>query len=368
MGYPRFCSLRTRLIATTCTIAGALPNFAVAGLCVVTMIFTVAIATPASTQVVIQIGSPQVPGFSNNYPWFNDVPQYQEDQSFRWFMANNPDIAQALAQNPARLYDADWRSQFPALEEYLANHPYEWEALNGEYWSEGPAETQWGDYDDGQWRDAYWWHQNNPDWFYNNHMSWASLDSRWLAQDGAYDQQYQWHYGEWWYNQNPSWVTNNHPNWLNKNRNWATPAEQQNYRRQHAMGESNQQPIAQHQNANSTPRQQNQQRATDQQQANLQQQQTTREDNQRQEQANRQKTQENQEHASDQQRANLEQQQSFHQEDQRRQEASREQQPPHLEQQQTREQQSRPRQEHSDPQHHQENEHQQHENGDNHAK
>jgi hypothetical protein len=49
---------------------------------------------------------------------------------------------------------------------------------------------------------------------------WASLDSRWLDKDGAYDQQHRWHYGEWWYNQDPNWVTNSHPNWLRQHQNW----------------------------------------------------------------------------------------------------------------------------------------------------
>src|SRR5579872_4340027 len=121
------------------------------------ILFSLAIAGPASAQVQVRIefGRPQAYGFSNNYPWFNDVPQYQGDQSFRYFLAYHPYIAQALARNPALLYDAEWRSQEPALGEYLASHPYEWQALNGAYWSEGPAETQWGDYDNGQWRDAY---------------------------------------------------------------------------------------------------------------------------------------------------------------------------------------------------------------------
>jgi hypothetical protein len=386
MRYPRFRPFPRNLIANALVGAGTIRKVAAAGLFAGTIVFALAVATPAPAQVIVQIGSPPVPGFSNDYPWFNNVPQYQGNQSFRWFLANNPDIAQSLSQNPSRLYDSEWRSQFPALEEYLADHPYEWEALNGEYWSEGPAETQWGDYDDGQWRDAYWWHQNNPNWFYDNHLSWASLDSRWLAQDGAYDQQHQWHYGEWWYNQNPSWVTANHPNWLSHHRGWTNPTEQQNYRQKHAINEANRQPIPRNQDANSWQRANNQQRATDQRQANLQQQQTIRDDNQRQQRANRQATNENQQHESDRRQANLEQQQNLHQENVRQQQANREQlQAAHQEnqqavrqqhaqqqamrqEQQVREPQSRPRQENSASQHRQETEHQPHGNGDNQSK
>jgi hypothetical protein len=167
-------------------------------------LFALVVAARASAQITIQIGTPQVPGFSNYYPWFNDVPQYQGDQTFRWFLANHPNIARQLARNPGLLYNANWRRQYPQLEQYFANHPYVWQALNNEYWSTGPAETQWGDYDDEhQWRDAYWWHQNDPDWFYDNHPDWVSLDPRWRDRDGDYDQQHVWHYGQWWYQKDP---------------------------------------------------------------------------------------------------------------------------------------------------------------------
>jgi hypothetical protein len=204
------------------------------------------IAAPA----MAEFSMPQVPGFSNNYPWFHEVTQYQRNQSFQWFLAHHPNIAETLAGNPELLYDANWRARFPSLQQYLANHPYEWQELNGENWAEGPTQTQWGAYDhQHRWRDAYWWHQNNPNSFYDNHQDWASLDSRWLDEDGAYDQQHRWHYGEWWYNQNPNWVARNHPNWLRKHPNWEGQEEQQNYRRQHAMFEPTRQYDQQGQNA-----------------------------------------------------------------------------------------------------------------------
>lgn len=207
-------------------------------------LFALAIAAPAPAQVTIQIGTPQVPGFSNYYPWFNDVPQYQGDQTFRWFLANHPNIAEALSRNPSLLYDANWRSQYPGLEQYLASHPYEWQALNDEYWSTGPAETPWGDYDDEhQWRDAYWWHQNNPDWFYDNHPDWVSLDPRWRDRDGDYDQQHVWHYGQWWYQKDPGWVNTHHPNWIKQHENWTTHAA-----KQHTQPQNQRQQAAQEQN------------------------------------------------------------------------------------------------------------------------
>ena len=83
-----------------------------------------------------------------------------------------------------------------------------------------------GDYDnDNNWHDAYWWHQNNPDFFYANHPNWISWYPDWLNTDGAYDAQHNWHYGQWWYNQNPNWVSANHPNWISQHSNWANHTE-----------------------------------------------------------------------------------------------------------------------------------------------
>lgn len=237
------------------------------------ILLAVAISAPASAQFSI----PQVPGFSSNYPWFNQAPESQGNQSFQWFLANHPNIASALARNPGLLYNADWRSETPALRQYLVRHPYEWQRLNDQDWAEGPPQTRWGDYDDRhQWRDAYWWHRNHPSSFYDNHQDWASLDSRWLDEDGAYDNQRRWHYGEWWYNHDRGWVTSRHPNWLREHRSWEEPDEQQNYRRQHAMLERNEKYDRQRWNADRREDRQKHQRAIDQEPANVKQQHTMR--------------------------------------------------------------------------------------------
>jgi hypothetical protein len=279
-------------------------------------LLALATAAPASAQIQVTIldGRPQARGFSDNYPWFNDVPQYQGDQTFQYFLAYHPDIAQALAQNPGLLYNAGWRSEYPDLEEYLDSHPYEWQALNNANWSTGPAETTWGYYDTRhRWRDAYWWHENDPNWFYDNHMTWASLNSRWLISDGAYDQQNRWHYGEWWYNQNPGWVSTNRPNWLSQHRNWSNQSVQQSYRQQHSMGALNQfrQQASVQPRQNFQQAQQNQQRLTNQRQANVQQQQVNR--------------QVNQQRVTGQRQNNVQQQQVNRQVNQRQQQANRQQ-------------------------------------------
>ena len=91
--------------------------------------------------------------------------------------------------------------------------------------------NQDGDYDNGgTWQDAYWWHQNNPDFFYANHPKWISWYPELRNTDGAYDAQHNWHYGQWWYNQNPSWVPANHPNWFSQHSNWASQTEPNDHR------------------------------------------------------------------------------------------------------------------------------------------
>ena len=230
------------------------------------VVFAVAIATSASAQVNIDISGPPVPGFSNYYPWFNDVPQYSGEQSFRWFLAHHPNVARELARNPALLYDANWRRQHPQLEQYFATHPQVWAMLNGDYWATGPAETQWGDYDDQhQWRDAYWWHEYDPDRFYDSHPDWVSLDPRWRDHDGDYDQSHVWHY---------------------KPQNRTNQANQQQDRERQASREQQQRNDQQHQQSEQQDRQR-------QQQQNQQNEQATREQQQ-----NQQKQRQNQQEQS----------------------------------------------------------------------
>jgi hypothetical protein len=91
------------------------------------MLFALAISAPANAQFSML----QVPGFSNDYPWFNEAPRYQGNQSFQYFLAYHPNIARALSRNPGLLYNANWRSQVPAPQEYLTNHTDEWQQLLG---------------------------------------------------------------------------------------------------------------------------------------------------------------------------------------------------------------------------------------------
>ena len=45
---------------------------------------------------------------------------------------------------------------------------------------------RFGEYDnEHQWHNAYWWHQNYPDWFWAHHPDWASVNPQWRDEDGA---------------------------------------------------------------------------------------------------------------------------------------------------------------------------------------
>jgi hypothetical protein len=90
------------------------------------------------------------------------------------------------------IYDENWRMQHPQLQAFMQANPNVWTWLE-----------QWGEYDtQNQWHDAYWWHQNNRQWFYSNHLEWVALDPRWRDQAGAYDNQHAWHDAYWWHKNN----------------------------------------------------------------------------------------------------------------------------------------------------------------------
>jgi len=119
-------------------------------------IFALAIVVPAFAQYSDATSYPA--GYPANYPWFtNDV----RSQSFQQFLASDPRDAQEIAPNPQVIYDRNWRMQHQPVESYFQSHPEVWDWLQ-----------QWGDYDSQhQWHDAYWWHENDRDWYYDSHPS-----------------------------------------------------------------------------------------------------------------------------------------------------------------------------------------------------
>src|SRR5579859_218815 len=81
-------------------------------------------AAPAMAQIQITI-----PGFRSDNPWFTNVPQAQ---TFEQFLADHPDDARELSQNPGLLYDPGWRGQHRQLQYFLQTHPDVWAGLKAQ--------------------------------------------------------------------------------------------------------------------------------------------------------------------------------------------------------------------------------------------
>ncbi len=157
-------------------------------------------ATPARAQYY------EPEGFPVTYPWFANAP----GESLRQFLYYHPEVSAELSADPELIYNRGWRLSHPELEAFVVTHPDVWTQL-----------TSWGDYDDDNaWHDAYWWHDNNPDWFYESHPGWVALWPAWYNADGDYDENHVWHYGGWWYRNNPGWVSSRHPEWLRTHQAW----------------------------------------------------------------------------------------------------------------------------------------------------
>jgi len=91
------------------------------------------------------------------------------------------------------------------------------------------------------WRDADYWHANHPEWVYRLHPEWA-VDRRewWLADHrghpewfespywrrypvwtyGAYDRAHVWRDAGWWRERDPAWFYAHHPEWAEAHPGW----------------------------------------------------------------------------------------------------------------------------------------------------
>jgi hypothetical protein len=167
-------------------------------------IFALAIAVPAFAQYS---DTPYPAGFADNYPWFTNDAQ---SQSFQQFLASDPQDEQELAPNPQMIYDDNWRMQHPQVQSFMQANPDVWNWLLGF----GAQDNR------NQWHDAYWWHQNNRQWFYANHPQWVGFDPQWQNQDGDYDNQHSWHDAYWWHQNNRDWFYSNHPEWISYDSQW----------------------------------------------------------------------------------------------------------------------------------------------------
>jgi hypothetical protein len=69
------------------------------------------------------------------------------DTRFSQFLANHPEVAAHLRDDPESLYDPDYRNNHPALAQFLAAHPRVWANLNAQHEAAGPAQGELGAYD-----------------------------------------------------------------------------------------------------------------------------------------------------------------------------------------------------------------------------
>ena len=93
----------------------------------------------------------------------------------------------------------------------------------------------------GVWRDADYWHANHPDWVYRFHPEWAVDRQDWWMADhrghpewfnspywrrypvwtyGAYDRGHIWRDAGWWRERDPAWFYAHHPEWAEAHPGW----------------------------------------------------------------------------------------------------------------------------------------------------
>ncbi len=103
------------------------------------------------------------------------------------------------------------------------------------------AQPRFGAYDAGHvWRDAGWWHTNNPQWMYAYHPEWVVERRDWWWNDHQYHPDWFWapfwgsyplwtwgalyegvyHDYWWWHRYHPDWMYANHPEWAEPYGGW----------------------------------------------------------------------------------------------------------------------------------------------------
>ena len=104
-----------------------------------------------------------------------------------------------------------------------------------------PGGRHFGAYDDGHvWRDAQWWHSNNPEWMYSHHPEWVVERRDWWWYDHQHHPDWFWapfwesyplwtwgapyegvyHDYWWWHRYHPDWMYANHPEWAGPYGGW----------------------------------------------------------------------------------------------------------------------------------------------------
>jgi hypothetical protein len=89
------------------------------------------------------------------------------------YLNEHPNMAAKVRANPSLLYDKQFREAHPELQQFMQTHPQVYERMD---------QRGLGAYDSSHtWRDANWWHQNDPGWAAKNHPEWAASHPEWAA-------------------------------------------------------------------------------------------------------------------------------------------------------------------------------------------
>jgi len=93
------------------------------------------------------------------------------------YLANHPKTAAELEANPSLMYNSKWRAQHPHFDQWINNHPKDWETMR----SRGPWQNRYGAWDRDEWHDQDWWYHHNPQWTHENHPDWWESHKDWKA-------------------------------------------------------------------------------------------------------------------------------------------------------------------------------------------
>ncbi len=149
-------------------------------------------------------------------PAFAQAPAAEHE--WQTYLSNHP----GLAENPQWLNNPTYMHEHPGLATWLKDHPL----VARQAWEQGMWDHN------GAWHNSSWWHEHNPNLFYQNHPGWAANHPEWRGpNDGAVDAQNNWHNRQWWAQNHPDVVKQQHPGWVARDvqRHEHREAEHRNY-------------------------------------------------------------------------------------------------------------------------------------------
>jgi hypothetical protein len=131
-------------------------------------------------------------------------------QDLEQYINSNPE----LRADPNLINNPRYLAAHPQLQHFLETHPN----VDRARYRDGAFDN------DHQWRDADWWHQNDPNWVAEHHPDWNQQHPQWANAEehhgyGAYDEKHKWRAREWWDKHHPDWVKEHHPEWAGEHGN-----------------------------------------------------------------------------------------------------------------------------------------------------